>query len=160
MAILTNSGRAAIATAVKDQPIHLAWGSGDPDWDTTPVAESVAATALLAEIGRRKVSQALYCTPDPLGELVVPDGRFTESLTPTKYLYLRFTFDFSDAPSSDIRELAIFLGTTTNVGVPPSQEYLLPADVDDPGQLLAIRHTTKIPRSSLVRQQFEFVIQF
>ena len=32
MAILTSSGRAAIAASIKEQAIHLAWGSGDPAW--------------------------------------------------------------------------------------------------------------------------------
>lgn len=33
MAILTKSGRAAIAASIKQQPIHLAWGTGDPTWE-------------------------------------------------------------------------------------------------------------------------------
>lgn len=35
MAILTKSGRAAIAASIKQQPIHLAWGTGDPTWEST-----------------------------------------------------------------------------------------------------------------------------
>lgn len=85
MAILTNSGRVA--------------------WDTTPVPESIDSTALLAEIGRRKAT----CTPDEAGEIIVPTGRFTESLVPTKHLYMRFGFDFTDAPNATIRELAVFV---------------------------------------------------
>lgn len=34
MAILTKSGRAAIAASIKQQPIHLAWGTGDPSWES------------------------------------------------------------------------------------------------------------------------------
>lgn len=33
MAVLTVSGRTAIARAVIDQDIHLAWGTGSADWD-------------------------------------------------------------------------------------------------------------------------------
>lgn len=33
MAILTTSGRAALAAAVKDQPLYLALGEGEPHWD-------------------------------------------------------------------------------------------------------------------------------
>lgn len=160
MAVLTNSGRAAIATAVKNQTIHMAWGSGNPDWDDTPYPSQVGSTALVAEIGRRRASQLLYCTPDPAGELVVPDGRFTASLTPTKYLYMRFTFDFADAPAAAIREVAVFLGTTAKPAVPPGQDYLEPDDILDPGQMLSVENIPKMQRSPLVRQQFEFVIQF
>ena len=34
MAILTTSGRAALAAAIKQQTLHLALGAGDPVWDT------------------------------------------------------------------------------------------------------------------------------
>lgn len=33
MAILTQSGRAAMAASIKSQPIHLAWGNGSSDWE-------------------------------------------------------------------------------------------------------------------------------
>lgn len=33
MAILTQSGRAAMAASIKSQPIHLAWGNGNSDWE-------------------------------------------------------------------------------------------------------------------------------
>ena len=34
MAILTTSGRAALAAAIKQQPLHLALGEGETSWDT------------------------------------------------------------------------------------------------------------------------------
>jgi hypothetical protein len=160
MAVLTNSGRAAIATSIKDLAIHLAWGAGSESWDTTPVAESTGATALLNEVGRRKVSQVMYCTPDEEGGLVVPDGTFSPSSVPTKYLYLRFAFDFNDSPAATIREVGIFLRTTAKPSVPPGQMYLLPSEVQSPGELLVIEHIAKIERSAAIRQQFEFVIEF
>lgn len=160
MAILTNSGRAAAAMAVKAQPIHMAWGGGDPEWDDVPVPEPATATALLNEYGRRRATQVLYCLPDAQGELVVPTGRFTASATPTKYLYMRFAFDFTDAQASTIRELAVFIGTIAKVSVPAGQEYLVPSEIEDSGLMLALEHIPKLVRSANVRQQFEFVIQF
>lgn len=160
MAILTNSGRAAAAMAVKAQPIHMAWGGGDPNWDDVPVPEPATATALINEYGRRRAAQVLYCTPDPQGELIVPTGRFKASDTPTKYLYMRFAFDFTDAPASTLREIAVFIGTHAAAGVPSGQEYLIPSEVQDPGMMLALEHIPKLERSASVRQQFEFVIQF
>ncbi len=35
MSILTQSGRAAIAASIKEQSLHLAWGSGDPSWESS-----------------------------------------------------------------------------------------------------------------------------
>lgn len=160
MAILTDSGRAAVAQSIKERPIHLAWGSGSADWDVTPPTESIATTALLAEVGRRKVTQSLFCTPDPVGEIVVSEGRFTVSNTPTKYLYLRFAFDFLDAPDETIRELGVFIGTVAKSTTPVGQDYLLPDDIEDPGQLLVLEYIQKLVRSPQIRQQFEFVVQF
>lgn len=160
MAILTNSGRVAMAISVKAQPIHLAWGSGSAAWDTTPAPESIDSAALLAEIGRRKATYVAYCEPDEAGEIIVPTGKFTESLTPTKHLYMRFGFDFTDAPTSTIRELAVFVGTETDSALPIGQMYFEPADVVDPGTLLVIEHIQKFERSTSVRQTFEFVVTF
>lgn len=43
MAILTKSGRAAIAASIKQQPIHLAWGTGDPTWESAQEVERIFA---------------------------------------------------------------------------------------------------------------------
>jgi hypothetical protein len=160
MAVLTDSGRAAIATSIKNLDIHLAWGAGSPGWDTTPVGESVGASTLLNEVGRRKVSQVMYCVPDTSGGLIVPDGKFSPSATPTKYLYLRFAFDFNDSPVDTIREVGVFVRTVPKPSVPSGQAYLLPAEVLTPGELVVIQHIAKIERSGAIRQQFEFVIEF
>lgn len=160
MAILTNSGRVAMAESVMVRPIHLAWGSGDPDWDTTPVPENIGDYALVNEVGRRLVSVVRYCTPDANGEIVVPTGRFSESAVPTKHLYMRFNFDFFDAPTASIREVGVFIGTQTDPDLPPGQMYFEPTDIVSPGTLLVIERTDKFDRSASVRQSFEFVVTF
>ena len=160
MAILTNSGRAAAAAAIKAQSLYMAWGGGDVSWDTTPVAEPADATSLVNELGRRRVTQAMFCLPDPQGELVVPTGRFTVSDAPTKYLYMRFSFDFTDAAASTIREAAVFSGTTAKASVPAGQDYIVPSEIENPGLMLALEHIDALVRSASDRQQFEFVIQF
>jgi hypothetical protein len=160
MAILTNPGRSGIAQLVKDQNLHLAWGSGNPDWDATPALPDVNASSLIAEIGRRKSSDVRFCIPDPLGSIVVPNGTFSLSDVPTKYLYIRFSFAADDSPEGQIRELAVFWGTVPKVTVPEGQMYLLPADVLDFGNIISIEHVDKIERSPAIRQQFEIIIQF
>lgn len=160
MAILTKSGRNAMAAAIKAQAIHLAWGAGDPAWDFTSVPEPITATALIDEVGRRSVTQAQFCLPDAQGEIIVPEGRFTASADPTNYLYFRFLFDYEDAPAAVIREIGVFVGTVVSPEVPDGQDYISPAQVIDPGQLLTLERIGKINRSETVRQQFEQVIQF
>lgn len=162
MAILTNSGRVAMAESIKSRAIHLAWGSGSTGWDTTPVPESTDDAALVAEVGRRLATSVRFCVPDPAGEIVVPTGRFREVAEGEKsrHLYMRFNFDFTDAPTAEIREVAVFVGTVTDSGLPPGQMYFEPADVIDPGVLLVIERTPKFDRSPSVRQSFEFVVTF
>lgn len=160
MAILTNSGRIAMAASVKSQPIHLAWGRGSPDWDAAPQAEGVEATALVNEIGRRKATYVSYCEPDEQGEIVLPTGTFREVVDATKHLYMRFSFDYTDAPSADIRELGVFVGTQVAAGLPAGQMYFDPAQVTASGLLLLLEHVDAFPRSASVRQVFEFVVTF
>lgn len=158
MAILTTSGRTAMAIAIAAQPLHLAWGSGNAAWDDAPVSESIEATALVSEIGRRAVTLVQFCLPAPDGELVLPSGRFAIRSEPTNHLYLRFNFDFTDAPNSVIREAGVFLGTELKPALPIGQRYFTLADLTNPGTLLALEHFAKITRSSSVRQSFEFVL--
>lgn len=51
MAILTASGRAALARAIKQQTLHLALGEGDPLWDTTRAISTPFDEAGVIELG-------------------------------------------------------------------------------------------------------------
>lgn len=159
-AVLTTSGRIAIATAIKARTAHLAWGTGDAAWGNTPPAPPINATALLAEVGRRKASQIDYCAPATNGPIVVPDGRFEISATPTNNLYFKFHFEFEEAVGSTIRETAIFLDTVLAAGVPSGQFYLTPPQVGQPGTMLVIERRAPIIRENTTRQLFEFVVTF
>lgn len=159
-AVLTTSGRIAIATAIKARTAHLAWGTGDAGWGSTPPAPPANATALVAEIARRKATLVDYCAPDAEGDINVPEGRFSVSATPTNNLYFKFFFDFEEAVGSTIREQAIFLDTVAAAGVPGGQFYLLPADVATAGTLLVAQRTAPIVREITTRQLFEFVVTF
>lgn len=65
LATLTNTGRAAIASAIASRPLHLAWGTGDPAWDADDASlpSLVNATALTAEVGRRLATAVGYVEP-------------------------------------------------------------------------------------------------
>lgn len=158
MAILTTSGRTALAAALANETLHLAWGTGNPDWDDNPVVEPIDATALISEVGRRRASLVAFCVPDEEGDIIVPTGRFQSQTEPSNNLYLRFNFDFSDASSSIIREAGVFVGTEVIEGLPAGQFYFLPGQIADPGTLVAIERFPAITRSGAVRQSFEFVL--
>lgn len=182
MAILVEAGRAAVATAIMNQTIHCAWGAGDPSWDASRPTEPASATALVKEIGRRVVTQKSYVVLDPNGSIVVPGNRFEFTTTPTKFLYMRFAFDFFDGAvdpanpgtNPSIRELGVFINTVPaatqpagqNVYNPNFPDYLMAAagsiqsEFTSPGQLLVLEYIDKLTRADTIRQQFEFVIQF
>ncbi|WP_353285284.1 hypothetical protein [Wolbachia endosymbiont (group A) of Beris morrisii] len=228
MSILTQTGRAAIAASIKEQVIHLAWGSGDgnsgsshkvekifttdgkltldhhpikdvkvttgqiiyqPSIDYTidsntsviKLVENSSITAnnavtieytqntppepitsekLLNELGRRTAQEVLFCTGDENEELLTPSGRFKSSAVPTNNLFLKFTFDFTDAANQVIRELGVMVGTKIKEGLPRGQRYFEPKDVENPGILLVLEHTVPLIRTAATRETFSFVVTF
>lgn len=171
LATLTKSGRAAIASAIAARPLHLAWGSGLQEWDEEGFAlpSLVEATALTNEVGRRAVTRVGFVDPDNEGDIVVPVGinpdgsvqsaryRQTEEVTP--FLYVRVNYEFADASSAVIRELGVFMDTAVDPSLPPGQTYFTPAEIANPGRLLAAQIILPaINRSPSVRQTIEFVL--
>lgn len=160
MAILPRSGRAAIAKAIKNQTIHLAWGLGDGEW-TTPPAENALATELLDEIGRREAVEVAFVVPDEDGTISIEGaGTFTRTETATNQLYLSFKFDASNAPTAVIREIGVFAGTVTATGLPAGQKYFEPSEITDPGTLLQLENKTPIYRAANTRETFDILITF
>ncbi|WP_214303309.1 MULTISPECIES: hypothetical protein [unclassified Wolbachia] len=227
MSILTESGRAAIAASIKKQSLHLAWGSGDANWESSHQVEKVfvedeialdhhtikdvrvftgqttyqpsidyivesstgviqrtenssivenstvtieyvqstppepiTSQKLLNELGRRTADEVLFCKGDENGELITPSGRFKSSAVPTNNLYLKFTFDFTDAANQVIRELGVMVGTKIKEGLPEGQRYFEPQDIEDPGILLVLEHTVPLIRTAATRETFSFVVTF
>ncbi len=227
MSILTQSGRAAIAASIKEQSLHLAWGSGDANWESShqvekvfiegeialdhhtikdvkvftgqtvykssidyivdsssdvikrtenssiPVSDKVTvqytestppepinSIKLLNELGRRTADEVLFCTGDENGELVTPSGRFMPSNVPTNNLYLKCTFDFTNAANQVIREIGVMVGTKVKEGLPPGQRYFEPQDIENFGILLILEHTVPLIRTAATRETFSFVVTF
>lgn len=227
MSILTQPGRAAIALSIKEQSLHLAWGSGDPNWESShkvekvfvkgeikldhhPVkdvkvfqeqttyqpsvdyivdsnagvikrlenssiavngavtiehiqstpSETITSAKLLNELGRRVIDEVLFCIGDENGELITPTGRFKPSNVPTNNLYLKCTFDFTNAANQVIRELGVMVGTKVKEELPPGKRYFEPQDIVDPGILLVLEHTVPLIRTAATRETFCFVVTF
>lgn len=159
MPILTKSGRVVIAESIKARAIHLAWGAGDGSW-TTPPSEDSNTTALLNEVGRRTATEVTFVVPDVAGDIILPTGRFSRTATPTNNLFVSTQFDFTDASSSVIREIAVFVGTTTDGALPPGQRYFIPSQVTSPGRMLHLENMVPIYRSPAIRESFDVVITF
>lgn len=160
MAILTESGRVSVAHYISQQPLHMAWGNGLPAWDVTPEPNAPSQTDIVAEIGRLVATRVQFASPDPIGEIMIPEGNFSISGAPTKYLLLTFDFQYNNAIGQDIRDLGVFVGTTVKSSVPPETQYLVPSNIQDPGMLLVAERVSKFTRVSNVKQKFIYVIEF
>jgi hypothetical protein len=157
MAILTKSGRTALAVSLKARPIHLAWGLGDGQWTAAP-EEDIQASSLINEVGRRIVDDVTFCEGDENGLLVTPTGRFSATENPTNQLYFHCTFDFEDAATETIRELGIFIGTEVSETCQPGQRYFVPSELINPGILLVCENTVPLIRTPATREAFSFVV--
>ena len=158
MAIITLSGRAAIASIVKSATLYLAWGTGDSAWDTTPVAPSVNDDDLEAELGRRLVESISFCEADAGGAIEFPNGeKYSTTLTPTGMLYVRVVFAFADESAGTIREVGLFQGTVPATGH-EADTYLAIANVQTKGLLMTLDRIPKIVRSASSREIFELIL--
>jgi len=155
--ILNTTGRAAFAQAFANETLHLAWGSGNPAWDTTLEPPATGDTALVAELGRRELTQIAYVTPNDQGEIEFPTQSYSLSTATTRQLYLRCNFDFNDASTATIREIGLFMGTVPASGH-ENDAYLEAANVETPGLMVLEDRFAGITRSPTNREVFEFVI--
>lgn len=160
MQVLQDAGRIALAQALAAMPVYIAWGRGDGAW-TVPPATPSNRTALLDEIGRRKVVDVAYALPASAADYDVElpgNIYYKRSVEPTPYLLLATTFGFEEAVGETVRECAVFFGTTTAVGVPAGQRYLEPADIATPGAMYSLEYRAPTPRSGTTKATEEIVI--
>ena len=158
MSVLTDSGRAALARALKEQDLYLAWGGGVESWGDEPPPPDPETVYLVNELGRKGLFTSLYVRPDEEGEIVLSTGRYRVSVEPTPHLYLKFMFDYEDAPTSRIRELGIFAGGKIKPDLPVGQTYFVPEEIENPGILLLYETRKTLQREPSDRHDFEYVI--
>lgn len=128
-------------------------------WTTTPLPTSINASKLFNEIGRRRVNLKKYVTPDVAGEFVTSQGRFTESLTPTKYLYLSTTYELTDSAYATIYQRSIFVGTVETLGN-ENVFFLLPNQILDSGYMISYENIVPDYRNGSTREVHEVVLTF
>jgi hypothetical protein len=161
MAILTNSGRAAMAESVRQREMFLSWGTGDEALELQPPDEGlITATSLLNEVGRRICEDVVFCEPDEEGSLITPTGRFSPSETISNNLAIKVTFDFEDAGDLLIRVFGIFTGTAVAEDLPVGKKYFTPDEIVNPGTLLVIERCAPIYRQVMTRETLCFVVTF
>lgn len=160
-AILSDGGRAAVATAMKANVFLLAIGHGLTAWDAVPEDPANDITALDDLIAWHRPRAVEFVVADVAGIWTTPDGGpWTVSIAPSQHLMFRFKLDFADLNGEAMREVAVHLGAVVDPGVPGGQFLLDPGDVTDPGTLfLADRFSVVTPNGS-VEQTFLYVHSF
>lgn len=121
---------------------------------------TAAMNRLLDEIGRRSPSMQTYCKPDENGDIVANDSSWSVSTEPTRFIYLQFKFDSTDAIGSIIHQMGLFTGTEMAEGVPVGKKYLNPDEVADSGHLYMIENIEPFSRFAGKREIFEYVLTF
>lgn len=157
MGVLVNAGRIKMCSLLKASTLHVAWGNGSVAWDSTPEAEPLSATTLVAEVGRRVATQVEFCVPDDGGDIITPAGKFSISPSPTQSLYIRANFDFTDSVGETIREAAVFVSGT--VSAPPGTTYFLPEHVTSGGSMLILKRFTGFVRGDTTNETLNFVLE-
>lgn len=161
MAVLQESGRIFLATAVATPPLYLAWGRGLAAWDTAPEPEPTKATRLVDEIGRRLITSVGFVVPDDNGAIELPDKkRYAASAVPTKWLHASWTFNYDDAAGETVRELGVFIGGSVAQGLPAGQRYFTAAQVVEPGYLYCLERVQPFKRGTGVRPVQQYVLPF
>ncbi|MBQ7544935.1 MAG: hypothetical protein IJT02_08330 [Synergistaceae bacterium] len=141
MAVLTYLARTAWAKYLLSRPLFLAIGNGEASWDTTPKEVDYEATALTHEIGRKKITRSYFVNEDDDGEIDMPGGRrYSYSETPTRHIYLSCMFNYGEGVAEPIREVGVFIDTQVKSGLPATQSYFVPGEIQTPGTLILLEH--------------------
>lgn len=160
MPILTVSGRVALASLLKTQPLHVAIGNGDGAWNVPP-EEAGDETGLISPVGYRKATEVSYLVPNSSGDIITPTGvAYSRTITPTRHIYIRTDFDFEDASGETIRESGVFVGLVPLPELPLSQRYFTTSQIVTPGVMLHLANREPFFRFPNTRERFETVITF
>lgn len=128
-------------------------------WTTSPDLPNINHTQLYGEVGRRKILVKKYVLPDENGPYVTTQGRWSESATPTKHVYLYAGFDLADAQDKIIYQFGLFMDTIPATGY-ENHNYLLPGQISDIGRILSLENVSPIYRNASTREVHEIVMTF
>lgn len=133
--------------------------TSDDAWTDSPPSAKINHTKLYNEVGRRRAITKKYVKPDVNGDIDTPKGRWSESLVPTRYVYLQVGYALTDAADQIIYQLGTYVGTAGKPGF-ENANYLLPDQILDFGTLFALSNVSPIYRNSSTREIRELVITF
>lgn len=145
---LIDAGRVTLTAAILQRNVCLALGSGSASWSTPPPDPAVGDTGLVAPIAMIRPSTKSFVSLSPTGTIEMSDGtKWNLSNAKTRFLFVQYVLQYSDGPTDQYRELAIYLDPTFAAGVPVGQNYIPWAQVTSPGDLLALERFNMIDGS-------------
>lgn len=170
MAVFTQGGRTVLAQALLNMTLFLAVGEGDPEWDnqplpTTPEEQATRDAALsvlfdlVSKVGVTRTREKFFVKPDNAGTILMSDGAaYSQSETPTPYVFVRFQLDLPDAADTTLRETGIFVGTQLQGTVPAGQQYIPADNVVNFGTMIEVDRFAPIVRDGSIGQTFSFIL--
>lgn len=166
--VTQESGRIAVAKAIKAQKVFVVLANGDPAQDALSLAQIVAGTpnnanAVQGEFGRRLATVA-YVNLDPAGSIEVFDyaaqinRRYAPSAVPTAFLRVQATFENAEGKGQELREVGIFIGGETDAALPPGQQWFTPAQVIQAGDCYQLARMERVTLDGARRAMHDTVI--
>lgn len=134
-------------------------GTSYEAWTDSPATVNLSHSRLVKEVGRRKVLYKKYVVADPNGIIETASGKWTESSTPTNYVYLRVNFEQTDAYDQLIYQRGLFVGTEPTAEY-ATVNYLIPSMISNPGTMLGLSNIPQLIRDPLTRETVEIVLKF
>lgn len=166
-------GKEGKAYAMSQLAWHVALGRGDPAWDAVDrgnplwqsalLPDAAQARGLVSEIGRRVADEVAFVLPDPQGEIVLPDSRWTRCApgVVSNHLYIQAFLDYPDGAAETVREMGLYAGATHAASVPAGRRWVAPGDLQSSGHLMRlVRYASPIQRSPSNRPLFHLVETF
>ncbi len=139
----------------------LAIGEGEEHWGETPPSVPLDVEGLSGLQGFVRARQTAFVIPAAGGEIVTNGGmKWTSSVEPTRYLFVKFVLEFADAQPSILREIAVYLDAEPKDDVPPGQNYIPAGDMTSFGHLYGIDRFSAIVRDGSKRQVFTTIMTF
>ena len=157
---LTEQGHVSLCSAMQTSVFWLAWGVSD-----SPTLESVLENgndlALEDEVGRTKETYNGFVSPLPGGAITVGGQDWVTSVTPTKYLYLKFDFPQDANDASDIKQMGLF----TDVELEGSETYIDTSEdklnlMTSIGNLFENRNQATLVRDAATKESYDIIITF
>lgn len=132
---------------------RLEYIAGHPEPSTTD-------TELVNFLGLHKVEQVDFITPDENGTIISSEGeRWSVSVNPTPYLYLKATCGYLDETDQIIREVGVYANPTISGSPPPEQTYFPDSELTDVGEIINIENISPIARSVTTAATFKTILR-